>query len=59
MEAIKYYRYLFPAHGKMKKKKKNFGSSHHGAEEMNLTRNHEVAGSISGLPQWIKDLALP
>ena len=38
--------------------KKEVGSSHHGAEETNPTRNHEVAGLILGLAQWVKDLVL-
>ena len=39
-------------------KKKIFKSSHCGTTEMNLTRKHEFVGSIPGLAQWVKDLAL-
>ena len=35
------------------------GSSRCGTAETNPTRNHEVAGSIPGLAQCAKDLALP
>ena len=34
------------------------GSSRRGSAIRNLTRNHEVAGSIPGLTWWVKDLVL-
>ena len=43
----------------MQHKINHFRSSRRGAAEMNPTRNHEVAVSVSGLTQWVKDLALP
>ena len=41
-----------------KKKEPNYRSSCCGAVETNLTRNHEVGGSIPGLSQWVQDPAL-
>ena len=45
--------------GIAKNRKQRFRSSHGGVAEMNPTRNHEVAGSIPGLAQRVKDPALP
>ena len=35
------------------------GSLHRGTAETNPPRNHEVEGSIPGLAQWVRVLALP
>ena len=37
----------------------HLGSSRRGSAEMKLTSNHEDTGSIPGLTQRVKDLALP
>ena len=45
-----------PKGTEIKAKINQWGSSCCGTAEMNLTRNHEAAGSIPGLVWWVKDL---
>ena len=40
-------------------KLKSFWSSHYGIAKTNLTRNHEIVGSIPDLAEWVEDLELP
>ena len=42
-----------------KQKEGGFRVPHCGSEVTNLTRIHEDKSLISGLTQWVKDLALP
>ena len=48
-----FHKAILPVYLKLK-----LGSSYCGAVEMNLTRIHEDAGLIPGLPQWIRDPVL-
>ena len=46
-------------HGQSQNINHHYGSSRCGALETNPTRNHEVAGLIPSLAQWVKDRVLP
>ena len=56
---LQFYRLKASSSNNVLLKNHIFASSHCGAEKTNLTRNHEVAGSIPGLAQWVKNPVLP
>ena len=49
---------MFQAYTEIKIRNRSW-SSHCEAVEMNLTRNHEVEGSMPGFTHWIQDPVLP
>ena len=57
------FSHSLPLHNRIKplglKSRVFFESSHRGSAVTNLTGTYEDVGWIPGLPQWVKDLALP
>ena len=56
---LKLYFHVFYIYGSLHFKKALLGVPVVVQWLTNLTRNHEVSGSVPALAQWVKDLALP